>query len=72
MTKIYGIRNKITNEFISYNSKCAWTKVGNAKNAWANANWDYRTGKSVKFDDQVNYEIVDLTEAYYRLEGLKK
>lgn len=71
MTKIFAIRNKDTGEFLCYNSKCAWTKVGNAKNAWANANNGY--GRDfVRFDDQSDYEIVDLTEAYYRLEGLEK
>lgn len=69
MTKIIAIRCKATDTFIVYNSKCAWTKVGNAKNAWANAN---RYHSVVKFDEQDEYELVDLTEAYYRLEGLEK
>lgn len=70
-TKIIGIRCKATGEFIVYNSKCAWTKPGNAKNAWANANNGY--GRDfVRFDEQDEYELVDLTETYYRLEGLDK
>lgn len=70
-TKIIAIRCKATNTFIVYNSKCAWTKVGNAKNAWANANNGF--GRDfVRFDDQDEYELVDLTETYYRLEGLDK
>jgi len=70
-TKIIAIRCKATGEFIVYNSKCAWTKVGNAKNAWANAN-RYGAYKDVRFDDQDEYELVNLTETYYRLEELDK
>lgn len=71
MTKIFAIRNKETKEFLAYNSKCAWTKRGNAKNAWANANNHY--GKDfVSFDEQSEYEIVDLTEIVYMYEDLCK
>ena len=52
-------------------SLATWTKVGNAKNAWANAN-RYGSYKGVRFDDQNEYELIDLTETYYRLEGLCK
>ena len=70
-TKIIAIRCKATGEFVVYNSKCAWAKPGNAKNAWANANNGY--GRDfVRFDDQDTHELVDLTDAYYRLEGLDK
>ncbi len=31
---IYTIVDTETNEFVSINNKAAWTKVGNAKNAW--------------------------------------
>jgi hypothetical protein len=71
MTKIFGILDTTTNEFVSYNSKCAWTKVGNAKNAWANAHNGYGR-EFTRFDEQERCKIVDLTEAYYRLEGLLK
>jgi hypothetical protein len=63
MTKIYAIIDTETNEFIAYNSKCAWTKPGNAKNAWANANNGYGR-EFVRFDDQIRYQLVDLTEVY--------
>lgn len=70
-TSIFAIRCKADNTFVVYNSKCAWTKRGNAKNAWANANNGF--GRDfVRFDDQDEYELVDLTETYYRLEGLDK
>lgn len=77
MTKIYGIRNKATGEFVSYNSKCAWSKIGNAKNAFnlhSDRVYDSFAEFYVrrKFDEQDEYEIVDLTECFYRLEGLCK
>lgn len=31
---IYTIVDTETNEFVSINNKAAWTKAGNAKNAW--------------------------------------
>ena len=71
MTKIYGILDTELNEFLSYNSKCGWTKVGNAKNAWTNANNGYGR-EHVSFNEQTRYVVVDLTEAYFRLEDLKK
>lgn len=71
MTKIFAIKNKATGEFLCYNSKCAWTKAGNAKNAWTNANNGYGR-EFVRFDAQDAYEIVELTEVYHRLEGLMK
>ena len=71
MTKIYAIRNKQTKEFVSFNSKCAWSKAGNAKNAWAAANKVY--GKVfVPFDEQDTHEIVELTEVVFMYEGLYK
>lgn len=75
MTKIYGIRNKKSGEFIQFNSKCAWSKIGNAKNAFnlhTGATHSYYNPPRPKFDEQDEFEIVDLTEAYYRLEGLEK
>lgn len=65
MTKIYAIRNKQSGEFISFGAKIAWAREANAKNAF---NLHLRQ----KFDKQDVYEIIELTEAYYRLEGLMK
>jgi hypothetical protein len=74
MTNIYGILDTETNEFVSYNSKCAWSKVGNAKNAFALHSDIYdkfaEQFVKVKFDDQSRFVIVDLTEAYFRLDEL--
>jgi hypothetical protein len=75
MTSIYGILDTETNEFVSYNSKCAWSKVGNAKNAFnlhTGATHSWYNPPRPKFDEQTRYVIVDLTEAYFRLEGLMK
>lgn len=72
MTKIYAILNVHTEEFQTYNGRCAWTKAGNAKNAFDNNRpiLDHRN-----FDDYEKggiYKIIELTEAYWRLEGLMK
>lgn len=68
-TKIFAIREKSTGDFISFNSRCAWTKAGNAKNAWSGKTY---LGKRVKFDEQDEYEIVELTEFVFMYEGLCK
>lgn len=66
-TKIFAIRSKLTGEFLSFGSKCAWLTEGYAKMAFAHHTYPKR-----KFDEQDEYEVIDLTEAYYRLEGLDK
>ncbi len=70
-TKIYAIMNKETGDFHTFNSRCAWTKVGNAKNAF---DIDRPTLDRHTFDSYYYkmYEIVELTEAFYRLKGLEK
>jgi len=70
-TKIYGILEKATNTFVGYNNRGAWTKAGNAKNAWVNAN-NFSGKEFVGFDEQGEYEVVELTEVYYMYEGLCK
>lgn len=70
-TKIYAIRCKETGEFQVYNNRCAWTKAGNAKNAWVNANNGF--GKDfIGFDEQEDYEILELTEYVWMYEDLQK
>ena len=71
MTKIYAIRDKDTGEFKVYNGRCAWTKAGNAKNAFDK---DRNCLDTLTFDTcyYKHYEIVELTEVFYRLEGLEK
>jgi hypothetical protein len=71
MTKIIAIRCKATGEFISFGPKCAWATTGAAKSAYA-LHSSKLDGKRHLFVNQDEYEIVDLTEAYYRLEGLDK
>lgn len=51
---IYTIVDTETNEFVSINNKAAWTKAGNAKNAWNVASgW---LNKS-RFSEQSRYII---------------
>lgn len=71
-TKIYAIRNKSSGEFVSYNSKCAWSKAGSAKNAFnLHGSWQ-RNGKRVRFDEQNALEIIELTEYVWKYEELGK
>jgi hypothetical protein len=69
MTAIYAILDTQTNQFISYGAKIAWNAARNAKNAY-NYHRDY--GDPQRFDEQTRYKLVELTEAYFRLEGLDK
>jgi len=71
MNKIFAILDSETNTFISYNSKCAWSKAGNAKNAFSqHAPYD-KGWNRLKFDEQTRFVIVELTEPYFRLKGLE-
>ena len=63
--KIFSIRNTLLGEFVKCGTKVAWCSSGAAKNAWALRNQG-------RFDEQEHLEIVELTEAYYRLKGLEK
>ena len=53
---IYAIVDTETNEFVTINNKAAWTKVGNAKNAWNRQH-------SILFGEQTRYIIkaIELT-----------
>lgn len=63
MTKIFAIRNKETGEFQVYNGRCAWTKYGNAVNAF-NASRGYLDRHTFESLYCELYEIVDLAEFY--------
>lgn len=52
---IYTIVDTETNEFVSINNKAAWTKVGNAKNAW-NMAFRWLPERS-SFGEQTRYVI---------------
>jgi hypothetical protein len=73
---IFAIRNKHSGVFLQFKHKAAWTSVGAAKNAFGlHMPRLYNESKGYyqqRFDDQDEYEIVDLVEAFYRLEGLCK
>lgn len=71
MTKIYAIINKETKEFQSYNGRVAWSKYGNAKNAF-DANRNLLDRETFDSRHHKLYEIVELTEMYYVLKGLQK
>lgn len=69
MTKIYAIFHKPSDEFVSFQThggiKVAWGSTGALKNA-------FKLHMRFYIEENGNYEIVDLTETYYRLEDLKK
>lgn len=65
MTKIFAILHKPTNEFVSFNAKVAWCSTGALKNA-------FKLHMRFYIEENENYEIIDLTETYFRLEGLMR
>lgn len=71
---IYAILDTQTNQFVSYNSKCAWSKAGNAKNAFAmHSGSRYAPhGARPYFDEQDRYVIVELSEYYFMYKQLEK
>jgi len=72
MTKIYAILNTEDNTFFGFGPKVAWCSSGAAKNAynlhWGSKGW--AIGTDHKFDEQKRYQIVELTEEYFRLQSL--
>ena len=63
MTKIFAIRNKETGEFQVYNGRCAWTKYGNAVNAF-NQSRNFMDRDTFEDTYYKLYEIIDLAEFY--------
>lgn len=63
MTKIFAIRNKETGDFQVYNGRCAWTKYGNAVNAF-NQSRNFMDRDTFEDTYYKLYEIVDLAEFY--------
>jgi hypothetical protein len=72
MTSIYGILDTEINQFVTVASgKVAWPTARAAKSAYTchmGPSWCHK--ERPRFDEQTRYVIVDLTEAYFRLEGL--
>lgn len=62
--KIFAIRDKNTQEFVSFGAKCAWMTTGAAKSAFA-----LHTRKL--FNDQNDYELVNLAELAWMYYGLQ-
>jgi hypothetical protein len=62
---IYVIVDTETNEFVTINHKAAWTKVGNAKNAW-NTQQGWRSNKTL-FGEQSRYVVkpIELTQGSF-------
>lgn len=69
---IYALRNKASGEFIRFGMKSAWGRPSDAKLAWQLHMISSLKCSAGSFDKQDEYEIVDLLEAFYRLEGLYK
>ncbi len=71
MTKIYAILLTSDNEFQVYNGRCAWTKRGNAVNAFNNARPMFDKNTFEDYEVEGIYKIVELSEEYFRLQGLE-
>jgi hypothetical protein len=74
MTKVFAILDKEKDEFVTMPSgKCAWPSERAAKSAYTchmGPNWHYKDRQS--YNEQERFVVVDLTEAYFRLEGLMR
>lgn len=68
MTKIFAIRNKETGEFQVYNGRCAWTKYGNAVNAF-NQSRNFMDQNTFQDTYYKLYEIIDLAHFYNDYKG---
>jgi hypothetical protein len=71
-TKIFAIVDSDNGTFIRIGTKCGWVSVGAAKSALLCHRSQLGLYNIESFAEQSRYEVVDLTEAYYRLEGLMK
>lgn len=74
MTKVFAILDTEENKFTSFNSRCAWSKMGTAKNAFTHNNqyWDGDKGfVRIKYDEQTRYKVVELTEYFYMYKDLE-
>jgi hypothetical protein len=61
--KVFAIRNKETQELWSTpKGKVSWSSVGAAKNAWSCHHYNSGTFKNESFNDQTEYEVVQLGE----------
>jgi len=73
---IYAIRHKESGNFCEFNNKTCWMNKGAAKSSYraASSRWDMVNRKCVyhTFDEQSEFEIVELLEPFFRLEGLEK
>ena len=72
---IYAIRNKHSGVFLQFKHKAGWCSVGAAKNAFG-MHMPRSYNESVgyhqqRFDDQDEYEIVDMVEVFYRMKDLE-
>lgn len=70
--KIYAIRLKSTGEFQVYNGRCAWTKRGNAINAFNRARPLFDNNGFEFYEENGVYEIIELTELVWMYEDLQK
>lgn len=60
---VYVIYDTEEKKFVTYNSKGAWVKSGNAKNAFNCHDlprWQRNNNNITKFDEQTRYKIVKL------------
>ena len=68
LNKTFIIVNKSTKEkWESISGKSSWKQSGHAKNAWVQSK-----GRGFRFDDQDEYEIVELrSDDYYKYQEAK-
>jgi hypothetical protein len=72
MNKIYAILDTATGLFSEWNGKIAWKAKNSLQSSFHAGQKYWAKDKQVKWKEQTRWVAVELTEAYYRLEGLEK
>lgn len=72
MSDIYAILEKQTNQFVRFNGKLCWGSMSALQSSFHAGQKYWAKENQVKWKEQDCWKAVNLTEAYYRLEGLMK
>lgn len=71
MNHIYAILDTTTGRFAEFNSKIAWKAKNSLQSSFHAGQKYWRKEDQVKWKEQTRWIAVELTEAYFRLEGLE-
>jgi hypothetical protein len=72
MTSIYAILDTETGRFAEFNGKIAWKAKNSLQSSFHAGQKYWHKDKQVRWKEQTRWIAVELTEPYFRLEGLEK